>query len=325
MEPERDPAREPLPDPAQRTAGEPDYGVREPDRPVGSAEHETAQEVADPTDYSDLRRCAAEAIGTFVLVFSAVGTAVFAGDYVGQLGVALAFGLTLLFLVYTIGPISGCHVNPAVTLGHLIVGQVTAVRAVGYWIAQMIGGLVAGVTIYAIASSLPSYNRAADGLGANGWGAHSPSAIRGPLGGVLENGYGIGAAMIVEILLTALLVFVVLSQHRPDRRRADRRNRHRLHARGDPPDLDPDRQHVGESRPQPCRRVLSERRAGATLVVHRLPADRRCARRTRLRVPVRPTAGTASLLDAERRPAGSGPAGRRLVPVSPVVGGYCQL
>ena len=211
MEPERDPAREPLPDPAQRTAGEPDYGVREPDRPVGRAEHETAQEVADPTDYSDLRRCAAEAIGTFVLVFSAVGTAVFAGDYVGQLGVALAFGLTLLFLVYTIGPISGCHVNPAVTLGHLIVGQVTAVRAVGYWIAQIIGGLVAGVTIYAIASSLPSYNRTADGLGANGWGAHSPSAIRGPLGGVLENGYGIGAAMAVEILLTALLVFVVLS------------------------------------------------------------------------------------------------------------------
>ena len=230
MEPERDPAQEPLHDPAQSTSREPGlsrepgasrepgHGVREPERAVGESERaigeserETAQEIADPTEYSDLRRCAAEAIGTFVLVFSAVGTAVFAGDYVGQLGVALAFGLTLLFLVYTIGPISGCHVNPAVTLGRLIVGQVTPVRAVGYWIAQIIGGLVAGVTIYAVASSLPSYNRAADGLGANGWGAHSPSAIRGPLGGVLENGYGIGTAMVVEILLTALLVFVVLS------------------------------------------------------------------------------------------------------------------
>ena len=211
MEPERDPAQEPPHDPAQRTGREPENGIRDVAHRVDDSDHETALETAEPAEYSDLRRYAAEAIGTFVLVFSAVGTAVFAGDYVGQLGVALAFGLTLLFLVYTIGPISGCHVNPAVTLGRLIVGQVTPVRAVGYWIAQVIGGLVAGATIFAIASSLPAYDRAADGLGANGWGAHSPSAIRGPFGGVLENGYGIGAAMVVEILLTALLVFVVLS------------------------------------------------------------------------------------------------------------------
>lgn len=176
-----------------------------------TAERETALEEFGPGDFSDLKKCVAEAIGTFVLVFSAVGTAVFAGAKVGNLGVALAFGLTLLFLVYTIGPISGCHVNPAVTLGQLIVGHVTPVRAVGYWIAQVVGGLVAGVTIFAVASSLPSYDRAADGLGANGWGAHSPSAIEGPLGGVLENGYGIGATMIIEILLTGLLVFVVLA------------------------------------------------------------------------------------------------------------------
>ncbi|WP_016933982.1 aquaporin [Rhodococcus sp. R1101] len=171
---------------------------------------ETSLEIRDPGEFSDLRKYVAEAIGTFLLVFSAVGTAVFAGSRVGQLGVALAFGLTLLFLVYTIGPISGCHVNPAVTLGQLIVGHVTPVRAVGYWIAQVVGGLIAGLTLYAVASSLPSYNRAADGLGANGWGAHSPSAVRGPLGGVLENGYGIGAMIVVEVLLTAVLVFVVL-------------------------------------------------------------------------------------------------------------------
>lgn len=171
---------------------------------------QTSLEIRDPGEFSDLRKYVAEAIGTFLLVFSAVGTAVFAGTYVGQLGVALAFGLTLLFLVYTIGPISGCHVNPAVTLGQLIVGHVTPVRAVGYWIAQVVGGLVAGLTLYAVASSLPSYDRAADGLGANGWGAHSPSAVHGPLGGVLENGYGIGAMIVVEVLLTAVLVFVVL-------------------------------------------------------------------------------------------------------------------
>ncbi|WP_241387040.1 aquaporin [Rhodococcus sp. CH91] len=185
--------------------------VPAPPPPDRDAERETSLERSEPGEFSDLRKFAAEAIGTYVLVFSAVGTAVFAGNYVGQLGVALAFGLTLLFLVYTIGPISGCHVNPAVTLGRLIVGHVTPIRAVGYWLAQIAGGLLAGVTIFAVASSLPAYDRAADGLGANGWGAHSPSAVRGPLGGVLQNGYGIGAAIVVEVLLTALLVFVVLA------------------------------------------------------------------------------------------------------------------
>ncbi|NGP08009.1 AraC family transcriptional regulator [Rhodococcus sp. 14C212] len=162
-------------------------------------------------EFSDAKKYAAEAIGTFVLVFSAVGTAVFAGDKVGNLGVALAFGLTLLFLVYAIGPISGCHVNPAVTVGQLAIGQVTPKRAVFYLVAQVLGGLVAGVTIYSVAQSLPTYDRAVQGLGANGWGPHSPSAVEGPLGGVLIEGYGIGATMIVEVLLTALLVFVVLA------------------------------------------------------------------------------------------------------------------
>ncbi|AKE92622.1 AraC family transcriptional regulator [Rhodococcus sp. WB1] len=162
-------------------------------------------------EFSDAKKYAAEAIGTFVLVFSAVGTAVFAGDKVGNLGVALAFGLTLLFLVYAIGPISGCHVNPAVTVGQLAIGQVTLKRAVFYVVAQVLGGLVAGVTIYSVAQSLPTYDRAAQGLGANGWGPHSPSAVEGPLGGVLVEGYGIGATMVVEVLLTALLVFVVLA------------------------------------------------------------------------------------------------------------------
>ena len=122
----------------------------------------TAQEVAEQEPISDVKKYLAEGVGTFVLVFSAVGTAVFAGARVGQLGIALAFGLTLMFLVYSIGPISGCHVNPAVTLGHFLLGRVSAAKAGIYMAAQVIGGLIAGLAVYAIAQSLPTYDRAAD-------------------------------------------------------------------------------------------------------------------------------------------------------------------
>ncbi|MEU1207205.1 aquaporin [Nocardia sp. NPDC005825] len=173
----------------------------------------TAQEVAeDLTDRAPHglgQKVFAEAFGTFVLVLGGVGTAVLAGSRVGPLGVALAFGLTLLFLVYSIGPISGCHVNPAVTVGQLLLGRVNIAFAAAYWVAQIIGGLVAGAVIYAIAKNLPAYDRAKDGLGANGWGAHSPSKLT--LGEVTINGYGLAAAITVEVLLTALLVFVVLA------------------------------------------------------------------------------------------------------------------
>ncbi|SDE44428.1 aquaporin [Rhodococcus tukisamuensis] len=171
----------------------------------------TAQEFVEKEPISDAKKYIAEGIGTFVLVFASVGTAVVAGPKVGNLGVALAFGLTLLFLVYAIGPISGCHVNPAVTFGHFLLGRLSAAKAGLYVVAQVFGGLVAGVVLYSVAQSLPSYDRESMGLGANGWGAHSPSAIKGPLGGVLENGYGMAAMIIVEVLLTALLVFVVLA------------------------------------------------------------------------------------------------------------------
>ncbi len=171
----------------------------------------TAQEVVEQTEISNAKKYVAEAIGTFVLVFGGVGTAVFTGTRVGTVGIALAFGLTLLFLVYAIGPISGCHVNPAVTLGQLLLGKITAINAAIYMVAQLLGGLLAGVVIFAVAKGLPSYNRATDGLGANGWGDHSPSAVTGPLGGIQQGGYGVAAAIIVEVLLTALLVFVVLA------------------------------------------------------------------------------------------------------------------
>ncbi|WP_433662951.1 aquaporin [Nocardia sp. CA-128927] len=177
-----------------------------------STAQEFVEEVAEYGPIPDTKKWGAEALGTFVLVMGGVGTAVLAGTRVGALGVALAFGLTLLFLVYAIGPISGCHVNPAVTVGHLLLGRISAVTAVGYWIAQLIGGFLAGLVLFALAKNLPSYDRAVDGLGANGWGHHSPSAQKGPLGEiVLQNGYGMAAMIIIEVMLTALLVFVVLA------------------------------------------------------------------------------------------------------------------
>ncbi|MEV0294093.1 aquaporin [Nocardia sp. NPDC050710] len=173
---------------------------------------EVVEEVSEDGPVSDAKKWGAEALGTFILVMGGVGTAVLAGDRVGALGVALAFGFTLMFLVYAIGPISGCHVNPAVTLGQLLLGRLSAVNAAGYVVAQLIGAFLSGLVLFAVAKNLPSYDRKVDGLGANGWGAHSPSAKTGPLGEVVvQNGYGMAAMIIIEVMLTALLVFVVLA------------------------------------------------------------------------------------------------------------------
>ncbi|MFC9476388.1 aquaporin [Nocardia sp. NPDC056952] len=172
----------------------------------------TAQELVEIEVVPEPKKWAAEGLGTFILVICGVGTMVLTGDRVGPLGVAFAFGLSLMFLVYAIGPISGCHVNPAVTLGHMLLGRISAIGAVGYVIAQLVGAFLAGLVLFALANNLPAYDRPVDGLGANGWGAHSPSAVTGPLGEVVvQNGYGLAATIIIEVMLTALLVFVVLA------------------------------------------------------------------------------------------------------------------
>ncbi|MFV0534258.1 MAG: aquaporin Z [Cumulibacter sp.] len=141
----------------------------------------------------------AELVGTMILVIGGVGTAVIAGEHVGFLGVALAFGLTLLFLVYAIGPISGCHVNPAVTVGLLVTGKISPKDAGGYIVSQLIGGIIGGAIVFGIANGRPGYSVETNGMGANGWDAGSP------------DGYGLGAAFAAEIVLTFLLVFVVLA------------------------------------------------------------------------------------------------------------------
>lgn len=147
-----------------------------------------------------VKRGVTEMVGTFVLVFGGVGAAVIAGDRIGNLGVAFAFGLALLAMAYAIGPISGCHINPAVTLGLLVSKKIEPREAGVYWIGQVVGGIVAaGVLLAIVAARRGGYDAGVEGLGANGYGDHSPG------------GYPWGAAFVVEALLTAFLVFVVLS------------------------------------------------------------------------------------------------------------------
>ena len=146
------------------------------------------------------RRVLAEAVGTFVLVFGGVGSAVIAGEQIGNLGVAFAFGLSLLVMAYAIGPVSGCHINPAVTLGLLVRGKIDGGEAARYWAAQVVGAIAAAGLLLAIVSARKAgYDAGTDGLGANGYGDHSP------------DGYPWGAALAVEVLLTAFLVFTVLA------------------------------------------------------------------------------------------------------------------
>lgn len=149
-------------------------------------------------DDSVLKKLAAEVMGTFVLVFGGVGTAVLAGAWVGALGVSLAFGFTLLVMAYAIGPISGCHINPAVTLGMFMAKRIKGKEALLYMVAQVIGAILAAGTLFIVASGAPGFDAVSSGFGSNGYGDHSPG------------GYELGAVMVIEVVLTALLMLTVL-------------------------------------------------------------------------------------------------------------------
>jgi aquaporin Z len=141
----------------------------------------------------------AELVGTFVLVFGGVGSAVLAGSHIGFAGISAAFGLSLLALVYTIGPISGCHVNPAVTLGVFLAKKINAKDAAAYMVAQVIGAVIASAVILFIANGQPGgYSASASGLGADGYGLHSPDH------------YSMAAGFVAEAVLTMFLVLTVL-------------------------------------------------------------------------------------------------------------------
>jgi aquaporin Z len=153
------------------------------------------------------RKLSVEFLGTFVLVFFAVGVATLTFGFklaggstaAGVLTTALAFGLVLLALVYAIGPISGCHVNPAVTIGFVFSGRMPIREAVGYWAAQFVGGIAGAAALWAVFSGAHGYERSTQGLGTDGWGSHSIIGLNA------------GGAFAAEVILTALFVLVVLS------------------------------------------------------------------------------------------------------------------
>ena len=138
-----------------------------------------------------MQKFVAEFIGTLTLVLFGCGAAVLGGEHVGQLGIALAFGFAIVAMAYGIGAISGCHVNPAVSLAAFVAGRMNARDLVLYWIAQFLGALVGAGILAAIAGT-------AGGLGQNGWGPG-------------YNGeFSMQAALIFEVVMTALFVIVIL-------------------------------------------------------------------------------------------------------------------
>lgn len=140
----------------------------------------------------------AEFLGTFTLVLLGCGSAVLAGEQVGQLGISFAFGLAIVAMAYGIGPVSGCHVNPAVSLGAFIAGRMPLNTMLQYWAAQFIGAVIGAGVLYVIASGKAGYTLAGNGLGQNGWG-------EGYLGE-----YSLAAALVFEIVATFLFLVVIL-------------------------------------------------------------------------------------------------------------------
>lgn len=147
------------------------------------------------------KRAAAELIGTFWLVFGGCGSAVLAAAFpglgIGFLGVALAFGLTVLTMAYAIGHISGCHLNPAVSLGLAVGRRFPASELLAYIAAQVAGGILGAGVLYTIARGKVGFDLAA-GFAANGYGAHSPGA------------YSAGACLVAEVVLTFMFLMIIL-------------------------------------------------------------------------------------------------------------------
>jgi aquaporin Z len=147
------------------------------------------------------KRAAAEFFGTFWLVFGGCGSAVLAAGVpnvgIGYLGVALAFGLTVLTMAFAIGHISGCHLNPAVSIGLVVGKRFPASELLPYVVAQVVGGIAAAGVLFVIASGIATFDVHA-GFASNGYGEHSPQ------------GYGLLACIVAEIVLTAFFLIVIM-------------------------------------------------------------------------------------------------------------------
>jgi len=148
-----------------------------------------------------MKALSAEFIGTFWLVLGGCGSAVLAAAFpgvgIGLLGVSVAFGLTVVTMAYAVGHISGCHLNPAVTIGLCAGGRFSVGQVVPYIIAQVLGGLAAGGVLFLIASGKPGFDVAA-GFASNGFGEHSPG------------GYSLLGALITEVVMTMMFLVVIL-------------------------------------------------------------------------------------------------------------------
>lgn len=145
-----------------------------------------------------MKKMIAEGFGTFVLVFFGVGSAVLMGEQIGMLGISLAFGISIVAAAYSIGAISGAHLNPAVSLGMVTAGRMTVAEFIQYVIAQIIGASLAALVVMLIATGKADYSVAENGLGQNGFGA-------GYLGE-----YTLVAALIFELVATFVFVTVIL-------------------------------------------------------------------------------------------------------------------
>lgn len=152
-----------------------------------------------------MKKYLAELIGTFSLVLIGCGTAVISGTAsvglagAGLLGISVAFGFAVVAMAYAIGPISGCHINPAVTVGVFVAGRMTAKDAVGYIVSQLIGAAIGAGVLYLIASGVTGWTISEWGLGSNGWGE-----------GYLS-GYNATSAFVAETVFTCLFLFVILA------------------------------------------------------------------------------------------------------------------
>lgn len=148
-----------------------------------------------------MKQYVAEFIGTFWLVLGGCGSAVLAAAFpelgIGFLGVALAFGLTVLTMAFAIGHISGCHLNPAVSIGLCVGGRFPAAKLVPYIVSQVLGAIAAAGILYVIASGNPAFSLAG-GFASNGFGEHSPG------------GYTMIAALVCEVVMTAMFLFVIM-------------------------------------------------------------------------------------------------------------------
>jgi aquaporin Z len=149
----------------------------------------------------NMNKYGAEFVGTFWLVLGGCGSAVLAAAFpnvgIGLLGVSLAFGLTVLTMAYAIGHISGCHLNPAVSIGLWAGGRFPAKQLFPYIVAQVVGAVVAGGVLYLIASGKTGFDISA-GFASNGYGAHSPG------------GYSLLAALITEVVMTMMFLLIIL-------------------------------------------------------------------------------------------------------------------